>query len=371
MKKYIFAVLCGMLVLSSVVLPSVTYSVDHAEFTQALENKEYYEQGDIVVKVYEIECGDGIGGLTFDVGYDGDNFDLYEVNAADNYNVAYRDNHVGKLTVGLTDSNVIEPSGSNESVKIAVGFKSLYMLDVNYIKFSYKMKSFADGSVKKNNNYTVSESSYVYEESNGVEYEDYIRGVIGIDLDDDTDTESDTDTATDSDSDKNKDTDTSTDKGGNGKDIDTSTDKGGNGKDTDTSTDKGGNGKDTDTSTDKGGNGKDTDTSTDKGSNGKDTDTSTDKGGNGKDTDTNSGKETDTDTDTQKPEKYVYGDVDSDGEITSRDSLLVLRCSVKLENFTQAQIKSGDVDGDGRITSLDSLKILRYSVGLEKSLEIE
>ena len=306
MKKYIFAVLCGMLVLSSVVLPSVTYSVDHAEFTQALENKEYYEQGDIVVKVYEIECGDGIGGLTFDVGYDGDNFDLYEVNAADNYNVAYRDNHVGKLTVGLTDSNVIEPSGSNESVKIAVGFKSLYMLDVNYIKFSYKMKSFADGSVKKNNNYTVSESSYVYEESNGVEYEDYIRGVIGIDLDDDTDTESDTDTATDSDSDKNK-----------------------------------------------------------------DTDTSTDKGGNGKDTDTNSGKETDTDTDTQKPEKYVYGDVDSDGEITSRDSLLVLRCSVKLENFTQAQIKSGDVDGDGRITSLDSLKILRYSVGLEKSLEIE
>ena len=332
MKKYIFAVLCGMLVLSSVVLPSVTYSVDHAEFTQALENKEYYEQGDIVVKVYEIECGDGIGGLTFDVGYDGDNFDLYEVNAADNYNVAYRDNHVGKLTVGLTDSKVIEPSGSNESVKIAVGFKSLYMLDVNYIKFSYKMKSFADGSVKKNNNYTVSESSYVYEESNGVEYEDYIRGVIGIDLDDDTDTESDTDTATDSDSDKNKDTDTSTDKGGNGKDTDTSTDKGGNGKDTDTSTDK---------------------------------------GGNGKDTDTNSGKETDTDTDTQKPEKYVYGDVDSDGEITSRDSLLVLRCSVKLENFTQAQIKSGDVDGDGRITSLDSLKILRYSVGLEKSLEIE
>ena len=358
MKKYIFAVLCGMLVLSSVVLPSVTYSVDHAEFTQALENKEYYEQGDIVVKVYEIECGDGIGGLTFDVGYDGDNFDLYEVNAADNYNVAYRDNHVGKLTVGLTDSKVIEPSGSNESVKIAVGFKSLYMLDVNYIKFSYKMKSFADGSVKKNNNYTVSESSYVYEESNGVEYEDYIRGVIGIDLDDDTDIESDTDTATDSDSDKNKDTDTSTDKGGNG-------------KDTDTSTDKGGNGKDTDTSTDKGSNGKDTDTSTDKGSNGKDTDTSTDKGGNGKDTDTNSGKETDTDTDTQKPEKYVYGDVDSDGEITSRDSLLVLRCSVKLENFTQAQIKSGDVDGDGRITSLDSLKILRYSVGLEKSLEIE
>jgi len=60
----------------------------------------------------------------------------------------------------------------------------------------------------------------------------------------------------------------------------------------------------------------------------------------------------------------TYGDLDGDGNITSADSLLILRASVKLEEFDQTKTKLADVDGDGSITSGDSLEVLRYSVKL-------
>ena len=158
----------------------------------------------------------------------------------------------------------------------------------------------------------------------------------------DTDTNTDnTDTSTDK-----KDTDTNTD------DTDTSTDK----KDTDTNSD------DTDTSTDK----KDTDTNSD------DTDTSTDK----KDTDTNT-DDTDTSTDKKdtpdtpdtpdKPVKRLLGDVDGDGKVSAKDSLLIQRYVINLRKLDETQQKAADVNGDGKATAKDALEILRYTIRMSKN----
>ena len=59
----------------------------------------------------------------------------------------------------------------------------------------------------------------------------------------------------------------------------------------------------------------------------------------------------------------MMGDVDSDGKITTVDSLLVLRNSVRAQNFDETQLIAADVDGDGSVSSSDSLFILRYCVG--------
>ena len=68
--------------------------------------------------------------------------------------------------------------------------------------------------------------------------------------------------------------------------------------------------------------------------------------------------------DTPKGRTLKVGDVDDDGNISSADALLVLRYSVKLENFTDSQIESVDVNKDGDINSADALFILRKSVKL-------
>ena len=273
MRKYMLSIICGILIFSGVLaaaVPAEKYEFHNAEFTKALESKSFYEQNDIIIKVYEFECEDGVGGVTFDVSYDGDNLDFYDVSADNSYNMVYRDNHVGKLTVGTASKNIDPTEDINKSVKIAVGFKTLYMLDSNYISFSYNVREFVDGRVNKNGDYNMSESFYVYDDDAGeVEYEDYVRAIIGLNLDD-TDTETDSDT--------------------------------------------------------------------------------------------------DSDTDNQS-EKYICGDIDGDGEITSADALSVLRNSVELEYFTPIQIRVGDVDGDGEITSADSLEILRYSVGIPSNVE--
>ena len=59
------------------------------------------------------------------------------------------------------------------------------------------------------------------------------------------------------------------------------------------------------------------------------------------------------------------GDLDNDGRITSADSLLILRQSVSLENFTDEQFILADIDGDNKITSADALEVLRNSVGFK------
>ena len=296
MKKYTLAVLCGILILSAVILPSLKYTIHSSEITKLLGDSNIYRKNDIIIKVYEFECESGVGGITFDVGYDGDNLDVYDVTADNDFNAVYRDNYVGKLTVGVTEKDAAETADTNKSVKIAVGFKTLYMLDASYISFSYDVKSFVDGKIKKSKDYNISESLYIYDDVNDTEYEEYVRDIIGIDL---SDTDIDTETETDTNSETENDTETETDTN----------------------------------------------------------------------SETENDTETKTDTDTSEPMKYLCGDVDFDGIITSADALYVLRNSVELEYFTPVQNRLGDVDGDGEITSADSLEILRYSVGLISSSE--
>ncbi|MBQ5565456.1 MAG: hypothetical protein IIT42_01220, partial [Clostridia bacterium] len=69
-----------------------------------------------------------------------------------------------------------------------------------------------------------------------------------------------------------------------------------------------------------------------------------------------------------------YGDLDTDGEITSADSLSVLRKSVGLDNGEDHppyyDLVIADIDDDEVLTSADALEILRYSVGLSKDSKI-
>ena len=60
----------------------------------------------------------------------------------------------------------------------------------------------------------------------------------------------------------------------------------------------------------------------------------------------------------------VYGDVNNDGKIQSKDSLLVLRNSINLEKFTDEQIAQADVDLNGKVQSKDALAILQYTLSL-------
>ena len=350
MKKFTSAILCGAIILSAAILPGFTGTIHSSEITQSLESKEYYEKDDILVKVYEFNCEDGIGGISLDVNYDsdnnGNNLDFYDVTSTDGYYEVHYDNSVGRLSIGIISDNI---NSCNEqadtTVKIAVGFKSLNILQASFIKFSYDVRIFADAKRKTNNNYNVSDSLYIYNSSTSdIDYKNYVNNIVGNKLGDtdtdtatDTDTISDTDTATDtyitSDTDTTTDTDTTSD-------TDTTTDTNII-SDTDTATE-------TDTNSD-------TDTATD-------TDTTTD-------TDTSTDTDTDTSTDNDKPiiepPKYIFGDVDFDNNVTSLDALIVLRNSVKLDELNPLQTKLGDVDGDGNITSADSLEILRHSVGLK------
>lgn len=76
----------------------------------------------------------------------------------------------------------------------------------------------------------------------------------------------------------------------------------------------------------------------------------------------------------QLPPAPTYGDVDSDGTVTVRDALLVLRFAVKISEPTAAQTEAADVApkpgvgrpfGDGTVTVADAIRILRRAVGLE------
>ncbi|MBQ2151971.1 MAG: starch-binding protein [Clostridia bacterium] len=60
----------------------------------------------------------------------------------------------------------------------------------------------------------------------------------------------------------------------------------------------------------------------------------------------------------------VYGDVNNDGKIQSKDALLVLRNSISLEKFTDEQIAQADVDLNGKVQSKDALAILQYTLSL-------
>ena len=69
--------------------------------------------------------------------------------------------------------------------------------------------------------------------------------------------------------------------------------------------------------------------------------------------------------DTPSPDKQtdVLGDIDGDGKISAKDSLLVQRYVIKLKELDENQLKSADVNADGKVTNKDALSILRYTIG--------
>lgn len=71
--------------------------------------------------------------------------------------------------------------------------------------------------------------------------------------------------------------------------------------------------------------------------------------------------------DTPIRDDVLYGDLDDDNSITSADSLMVLRGSVRLENFDELHSKLADVNLDGTIDSYDALEVLRHSVKLSSN----
>ena len=96
-----------------------------------------------------------------------------------------------------------------------------------------------------------------------------------------------------------------------------------------------------------------------------DTDTNSDSDS---DFDSDSDTEPNSDTDTDKEvtptpiKKLKVGDIDNDSKITSGDSLMVLRHSVKLDTLSPEQQEAADVNKDNKIDSSDALYILRKSV---------
>ena len=61
------------------------------------------------------------------------------------------------------------------------------------------------------------------------------------------------------------------------------------------------------------------------------------------------------------------GDVDGDGKISAKDSMLVQRFVIKLKQLDEVQIKIADVNGDSKITNKDALEILRYTIHMSKN----
>ena len=59
----------------------------------------------------------------------------------------------------------------------------------------------------------------------------------------------------------------------------------------------------------------------------------------------------------------VYGDVDLDGKVSAKDSLLIQRYVINMVKFDNTQKKAADVNGDDKITAKDALEIQRYSIG--------
>lgn len=68
---------------------------------------------------------------------------------------------------------------------------------------------------------------------------------------------------------------------------------------------------------------------------------------------------------------YTLGDVNGDGAIKAADARLALRCSAKLEELSEEQIKVADVDKSGKVTASDARKILRVSASLDNGFSSE
>ena len=86
-----------------------------------------------------------------------------------------------------------------------------------------------------------------------------------------------------------------------------------------------------------------------------------------KETDSDESPDHPTDIEPKPGKKYLMGDVDFDGKITAKDSLLIMRDVIKLQKFNTIQSLVADVNNDGKVTNADAMVILRYTIKLPVS----
>ncbi|MBQ5439538.1 MAG: dockerin type I repeat-containing protein, partial [Clostridia bacterium] len=67
---------------------------------------------------------------------------------------------------------------------------------------------------------------------------------------------------------------------------------------------------------------------------------------------------------TNEPYNILYGDVNGDGKVSARDSMLVQRYAIKLATLTDELFKAADVDKNGKVNAKDALYILRCSINM-------
>ena len=64
------------------------------------------------------------------------------------------------------------------------------------------------------------------------------------------------------------------------------------------------------------------------------------------------------------------GDVDGDGKISAKDSMMIQRYAINLKKLTPKQIRAADIDGDGRATNKDAINLLRYTINIKVKFAI-
>lgn len=67
-------------------------------------------------------------------------------------------------------------------------------------------------------------------------------------------------------------------------------------------------------------------------------------------------------------ETYVQGDINADGEITVKDSKLLMKLLLGLEN--QEDYPRADINGDGEVSVKDSKQFMKYLLGIEEPQEV-
>ena len=73
-------------------------------------------------------------------------------------------------------------------------------------------------------------------------------------------------------------------------------------------------------------------------------------------------KPSDPDTDSDDP-PIMKGDVNGDGKVTAKDSMLIQRYAIHLVKLDDIQLTAADINGDNKVTNKDALAILRHTIG--------
>lgn len=61
-------------------------------------------------------------------------------------------------------------------------------------------------------------------------------------------------------------------------------------------------------------------------------------------------------------QQTISGDADNDGVVSVKDVVLMQRCLLSLETFSEAQIEACDINKDGKVSTVDVIMMMRKLV---------